>query len=57
MDRRNNQDFILLGDILDKVHHLETRSRIQAAGRLVEEQDFGARNELTGYAHTPLLAA
>ena len=44
------------GNSLQIVDNLPARGRVESAGRLVEEKDLGARDELTGNTRPSLLA-
>ena len=57
MNRRNDDQVMLLGDVLDEGDDLEGGSRIETGSRLVEEEKLRAGDELRSDTNTTLLTA
>lgn len=55
MNRRNDNQVVLLGDILNEGDDLERGCRVETGGRLVEEKKFRAGNQLRSDTDTTLL--
>ena len=57
MNRANDDEIVPLRDGFEIPNHFPASRRIKTARGLIEEQDFGARNELAGNSYATLLSA
>ena len=57
MNRRNDDQVVLLGDVLDEGDNFERSGRIETGSRLVEEEKLRAGDELRSDTNTTLLTA
>ena len=55
MNRRNDDQVVLLGNVLDEADNLEGSCRVETGSRLVEEEELGAGDKLRSDTDTTLL--